>query len=140
MRWGNRRHDGQPRGERGQATAELAMLLPVIVLLLVGTLELGRVFNAWIVVTQASREGARVGAAQCAVNAGCATSVGVWVTNSLSGLDAANATWDMTVGPYTSGGTLEVMVNYDVPVVTPIIGALIGNTVAVHGATSMRIE
>lgn len=133
MRWAE-------RDERGQATVELALLLPVLVLLLFGVLEFGRVFNAWIVVTQASREGARVGAAQCAGNAGCGANVEAWVNNSLSGLDAAQASWAMTPGPYISGNTLQVSVDYDVPIVTPLIGVLIGNTVTVHGETSMRIE
>ena len=119
---------------------ELALLLPVIVLILFGALEFGRVFNAWIVVTQAAREGARVGAAHCAGNAGCDADVEAWVMTSLSGLDAAQASWAMTPGPYTSGETLQVTVDYDVPIITPLISVLIGSDVTVHGETSMRIE
>lgn len=126
--------------ERGQSSVELALLLPVIVLLLFGVLEFGRVFNAWIVVTQASREGARVGATQCATNAACSGNVQVWVTSSLGGLNPANMTWDMTPGPYSAGGTLVVTVDYDVAITTPVISNLVGNTLTVHGATSMRLE
>ena len=131
----------QRRGsERGQSSVELALLLPVILLLMFGVLEFGRVFNAWIVVTQASREGARIGATQCATNAACGGNVEVWVTNSLGGLDPANMTWDMTPGPYSAGGTLEVTVDYDVAITTPVISNLVGNSLTVHGATSMRLE
>ena len=137
MRWPERRHAA---ADRGQATVELALLLPVLALLVFGTLELGRVYNAWIIVTQASREGARIGAAQCATNAGCSANVEAWVLTSLAGLDVANADWDVTPGPYHSGDTLTVNVDYDVNIVTPVISSLIGSTIAVHGETSMRVE
>ena len=47
------------RREKGAAAVELAILLPVLVTLLVGTLELGRAYNASITVTHAAREAVR---------------------------------------------------------------------------------
>lgn len=47
------------RHKRGTAAAELALILPMIMLLALGALEFGRVFQAWVVATAASREGAR---------------------------------------------------------------------------------
>ncbi len=115
-------------------------MLPVLVLVLFGTLEFGRVFNAWVIVTQAAREGARVGAVQCASNAACATSIEAWVDDSLGGLDPMQARRTISPGPYVSGGTVEVEVEYDVSMVTPVIGNLVGNMLTVRGAASMRIE
>lgn len=43
---------------RGQAVLEFALLLPILLLLLIGTLEFGRLFFAKIVITNAAREGA----------------------------------------------------------------------------------
>ena len=126
--------------EHGQAIVELALVLPVLVLVLFGTLEFGRVFNAWVIVTQAAREGARVGAVQCASNAACATTVEAWVDDSLTGLDLGQSRRTVSPGPYTSGGTVEVDVEYDVHMVTPVIGNLVGNLLTVHGNASMRIE
>ena len=40
---------------------EFALCMPVLVLILIGIFDLGRVFNAYIVVTNASREGAYYG-------------------------------------------------------------------------------
>jgi len=48
--------------ERGQTLVELALVLPVIILILFGTLEFGRLFHSYIVITNAAREGARLGA------------------------------------------------------------------------------
>lgn len=126
--------------ERAQATVEMAVILPMLALLIFGSLEFARVFNAWILVTQAAREGARVGATQCASSAACSTTVQTWIEDSLTGLDLDAMTWDMTPGPYSAGATLLVTVDYDVPIVTPLISVLTGATVPVHGQTTMRIE
>ena len=47
--------------QRGQSMVELAMLLPILLLILLGIIDLGRVFNAYIVITNAAREGVRYG-------------------------------------------------------------------------------
>lgn len=47
------------RRRHGQSVAELALLLPLLVLLAVGVADLGRAFHTYIVITNASREGAR---------------------------------------------------------------------------------
>lgn len=127
--------------ERGQAVVELAFVLPVLVLLVFGTLEVGRVFNAWIVVTQASREGARTAAVACVANPGCSASVQARVEQSLSGLSLLHARWSLSNGPYTSGSDVQVDVDYDVAIATPLIGALLGsNVITVHSDTTMRLE
>lgn len=45
--------------ERGAVMAEMALLLPILLLLLFGLLEFGRMYNARITLTHATREGAR---------------------------------------------------------------------------------
>lgn len=46
--------------ERGAAAVEFALVLPILLLLLLGIFEFGRIYNAQLTLTQASREGARV--------------------------------------------------------------------------------
>src|SRR2546430_16900986 len=46
---------------RGQAVVETALLLPILMLLVMGTADLGRVFYYSIAVTNAAREAARQG-------------------------------------------------------------------------------
>jgi Flp pilus assembly pilin Flp len=50
------------RDERGAAAVEFALILPVIIMLLFGIIELGRAWNVKQVLTDAAREGARVAA------------------------------------------------------------------------------
>lgn len=45
--------------ERGAVAVEMAILLPLLLLILIGTMEFGRVFNVQNSLTQAAREGAR---------------------------------------------------------------------------------
>ena len=58
MRMKHNTHLGEFR--KGQSLLEFAMLLPLFVLLIVGIFELGRAFFAYIAITNAAREGARV--------------------------------------------------------------------------------
>lgn len=51
-----------PNEERGQAVVEFAILAPVLILLLLAMVDFGRVFEAWVVTTNAAREGARYAA------------------------------------------------------------------------------
>jgi Flp pilus assembly protein TadG len=50
-----------PRSKRGQALVETALVLPILMLLVMGSADLGRVFYYAIAVTNASREAARQG-------------------------------------------------------------------------------
>jgi Flp pilus assembly protein TadG len=52
------------RSERGQSLVELALVLPLLLLLFGGIVDLGRVFYTYIGLTNATREGARTGARQ----------------------------------------------------------------------------
>ena len=47
------------REEDGQSLVELAVVLPLLLLLLLGIMDFGRAFNYWITETQVASEGAR---------------------------------------------------------------------------------
>ena len=48
------------RTERGAALLEVALTLPLLLLVCVGILEFGRAYQTWQVITNAAREGARI--------------------------------------------------------------------------------
>jgi len=56
-------HPSRKRSERGQGLVEFAMLVPLFMVLLLGLLEFGFVFDHAMTVNYATREGARSGAA-----------------------------------------------------------------------------
>jgi len=50
------------RAQRGSNLVELALILPLLLLLFAAIADFGRAFNSYIVITNAAREGARFGA------------------------------------------------------------------------------
>src|SRR5919204_4685411 len=58
------------REERGVALVELALVLPLVMVLLLGMLDFGKAFNEWIDETHLANEGARLAAVGYPV-AGC---------------------------------------------------------------------
>jgi Flp pilus assembly protein TadG len=50
------------RAKQGQSLVEFALVLPILLLILLGVVDLGRVYYAYVTLTNASREGARFGA------------------------------------------------------------------------------
>lgn len=68
MRRGTRRRG---RGETGAVAVEFALILPVLLLLLVGTIQFGIVYSQYQVMEGAAREGARCAAVQATGFAEC---------------------------------------------------------------------
>jgi hypothetical protein len=53
---------GRIREERGTALVELALVLPLLLIVLLGMLDFGKAFNEWISQTHLASEGARLAA------------------------------------------------------------------------------
>jgi hypothetical protein len=66
LRLRNRRSAEPRHGERGQSLVELAIAIPVVLILLLGMLEFGFAFSHHMTLEYATREGARTGAALAA--------------------------------------------------------------------------
>jgi hypothetical protein len=56
------RWQGRIRSERGTALAELAIVMPLLLVLLLGMLDFGKAFNEWMSQTHLASEGARLAA------------------------------------------------------------------------------
>ena len=54
----------KPRGERGQSMVEMALAFPILLLVLAGALEVGKYFNDYLTLLDATREAARFAADQ----------------------------------------------------------------------------
>ena len=87
------------RSDRGAVAVEFALLLPVLVLLVFGIIDFGRVLNAQITVTQAAREGARLAALEnpnaCDRAAAAATGLSLTCAGNVT-ITACTATADQT--------------------------------------------
>lgn len=126
------------RSERGQTMVETAIVLPIVVFMLVAMVDAGRVFHAWLVVTNSAREGARAGAARQdwpTMTARIEASMNGWVC----GPDAICTNPNTNVQG-ASGTPVDVRVSRDVTLLSPLIAALWGNTVTVTGDATMQLE
>jgi Flp pilus assembly protein TadG len=63
------------RSQRGTALIEAALTLPLLLLVCVGIIEFGRLYQTWQVMTNAAREGARIAVLPSQVNGGVDTRV-----------------------------------------------------------------
>jgi len=86
---GNRARSGSLRGRAGQAMAEMAIVLPILVLLVMGIIEFGLAFRTHQIVTNSAREGARVAVVPSSTTDDTRTAVESRLNNS--GLNAAEA-------------------------------------------------
>jgi hypothetical protein len=91
---------------QGQAIVEFAVVLPILLLLMLGLINLGVLINAQIILTQAAWEGARAGTTlDPSLGEGDAEITGA-VQASLTGLSDPNS---VTVNIYPNEATRAVM-------------------------------
>lgn len=124
-------------GENGQALVEMALVLPLFLLLLFGVIEMGRIGYAYITVSNAARVGGRVatiGATDSEINSS--------VQNAATSLDTVNLAINITPTQALrlSGQEVTVQVTYPVQLVIPIISNVIPNPVVVSSSIVMRLE
>ena len=127
----------QRRGQRGQSLVEMALVLPLLMILLVGVVDVGRAMFAKIAITNASREGARYASRFPADKPGAIDAVRDEL--ELNGLDSALV--DVTIDPDPAGNWLKglpITVSLTYPYGT-ILGGIIGMGEIEIGATTEMI-
>lgn len=120
---------------RGQSIVEFALVLPVLVLILCGMMEFGRVFNEALVVTAAAREGARA-AAIGANDSAIASTVRSFVAPSSDKVPVVV----ITRQNQASGTRITVQVTNQVEIITPLISNLLSGSFPVQGSAVMVQE
>jgi hypothetical protein len=158
------------RRKRAQALAEMAVMVPFLVIGMMGMLDLGRAFYYQISITNAVREGARYAASPyyLGLNPSCATippapdpgsncvspgdaAIQTHVQNELAGSNITVPTSDIHVSPdqigrvdnYSKSNSqypITVSASFKFNFITPIIGALIGNPLTINTSAVFRAE
>jgi Flp pilus assembly protein TadG len=109
----------------GQNMAELALLLPLLLTLVLGTLDIGRSFYTYVSLTNAAREAARYGALHN--TAASSTQVQREFTSGgsdISGCARGTLTFSASGGGRGNPYTVEVSCQFTL--VTPFVGAFLG--------------
>lgn len=122
------------RSDEGSAAVEFALVLPLLVVLLFGMIELGMVFNAKIAITHAAREGARV----ASIGKGAAAVVGAVRAQTTSLVAARVAvTGPTAMSDPARGDYYEITVRYTYPLDIPLWGE---REISLHSTAQMRKE
>ncbi len=125
------------RREGGQAIVEFALVAPIFLVLLLGIVDFGMGFKAWISITNAAREGARIGA----VHATC-SEVALRTVETSSDLLTLD---DVTVVNCEGdpGESVVVTAEYDYQYVTPLgnfVETISGGPLHMVASAEMRLE
>ena len=127
----------QRKKERGQALVELAIVLPILLLILMGIFDFGRIFHGYLSVTTAAREAAR----QASLGR---TDAEIYATAfaSATPLEAAQLVVTVTPGfnTRTPGTNIEVIIKYQYKILTPIMQKFLPNPFVVIGKAVMKRE
>lgn len=122
--------------EKGQALVESALVLPIILLLMLGMVELGRISNAYLVLIHAARHGARHAAV-----GGTNAEIISRVKEASLPLDRERLT--ISISPEQNrqmGSNVRVTVSYPLQLITPFPAAVVNNPFIIQGEIIMRIE
>ncbi|MCQ6271389.1 pilus assembly protein [Pseudarthrobacter sp. R1] len=105
--------------ERGAAAVEFAILLPLLLMLVLGTIEFGRAYNAQITLTNAARDGVRVMAI-----ANDPTSAKTAAKNAAASVSTTIPTSDITLSTNACsiGAQVTLTIKYNLSTITGIAG------------------
>lgn len=123
---------------KGQSLVETALVLPVLLIILTGIFDFGMLFNNYLMVSNASREGART-----AVVGATDTEITTAVDTVAGSLDSTRLT--ITINPDQAAGrsrgdAITVTVKYQYKMITPIIAAIVPGPIDLISSTTMRCE
>jgi len=123
------------KNNRGQAMVEFALVLPVLLLLIIGSMEFGLVINQYMVLAEAAREGAR-----SAALGGSNTAVTVVVKTAASQIDTTQLTVAISPAIRIRGDGVTVTVAKPVQAITLLMNPFFPAGYMVQGAATMRVE
>ena len=115
----------------------MALILPVILLIIMAIVDFGLLFNSYMVINNAAREGARnaaIGSTDVKVSG---------IVEEVTGmLDQSRLTFTVTPSEALrkKGDEITVTVTYQNQLITPIISAIVSNPVQITAKAVMRME
>jgi Flp pilus assembly protein TadG len=130
------RNLGSHRTQKGQSLVEVALMMPLLVLMLAGILDLGRAYMTLVALNDAAAEGAAYAAIhpthtnEIVERAADSSNALVTLDPTLVRVDCAS--------PPTPGGAITVTVGYEYQVLTPVVNAMVPDGVLVMRAVEVR--
>jgi Flp pilus assembly protein TadG len=123
------------RNKKGQSIVEFALIIPILLIFVMAIIEFGFLFNAFITISNASREGARLGSL-----GGSDIEISNRVDSVSARLDVLLLDVNITPASRDRGDMVTVIVDYDYQMITPVISNLLSPLVNLEAETTMRVE
>lgn len=123
--------------EGGQSTVEFALILPVLLILVMGIIEFGRIISCYMVINNLAREGARFAAV-----GKTDSQITTILLNEHATLDVdkIQIQFSPTYANRVKGEPLKVTINYTVDLITPYIPKYVPNPLPISSECTMRLE
>jgi Flp pilus assembly protein TadG len=110
------------RREKGQSLVEFVIVLPILLIILAGVLDLGRLYFAYVAITDAAAEGV----AYAAINPNNNAEIVERAQGASGGLVQIESDMVTVDSPVVaSGAPVTVTVDYEFTTVTPLINAIV---------------
>ncbi len=129
------------RRERGQAMVEFALLLPIFLIVLFLIIDFGVGISRWVVVTNSTREGARIGAVGASTT-DIANRVAITSNGLLDPTDVTVRYVGDGDGQAERGESVVVESDYEYGLITPLSAftSITFDSLTFHSCTDMRLE
>jgi len=121
-------------GERGQALVEMALVLPLFLVLVLGIVDFGRAYQQHITVSGAAREGARLG-----VTGAPASEI---IARAAAAAGDLPVTVEVSNACGTAGTALVVSVEHAYSAITPLglFVTAFSDSIPLRASADMRLE
>ena len=130
--------------ERGSIFVELALVMPVLILLIAGIIQFGFLLNAKIAVNSASYEAARIATLSENPEADAANTVLIYGSSTMPGWNfGERLSMEMDISSKEPGGVVKIEVTYKIPLFFSKIPpfSLVGDgSIEMRGSSVMSIE
>lgn len=125
------------RNEKGQSMVETALLLPILLLVLVGMFDFGKIFYEYTHLHLAAQETVRVGGL-----GGSDAEMVAFAKNYVHIEDPNQLQIDISPQDYTrkSGDYLTIKLEYPVNYMTPFISNFLPSSFMIHTESTIRVE
>lgn len=134
-------HEIHRNSSRGQSLLEFALILPVLMLVVMGTLDLGRAVYIRTTISNAAREGAHTAIISSNTNRNIMDAIesrsgGLGIQDSQISINPTNQ------ASRTKGTTVTIGINYPLTPMTPMLAQMLGSsqTLTLTASATMVVE
>lgn len=123
------------KSQKGSAIVEMALVLPILIVLVFGIIDFGRVFHAYLTIDHAGREAARMASVR---EFGQVTTTAVNKSGGM--ITASHVSVSYDDASQKRGSNVTVTINYPITFLTPVIQPFFKDGFTLTDTTTMRIE